>query len=127
MMRTISNWIDKRKKVFDEKIDFSEVQSILSELKPETKINVNYHKFSVNFKFKDKTPSDISEFIENEFRQRTGYYCFGNHQVFSGNGVERHYLDLKRGDVNVSIGDDKFMDSPDKYVTLDYILKNEGK
>ena len=125
MFRGITNRIAGRKKVADESMDFSAVQELLAGLNGATRINVNYASCGEYATFSDATPTDIAEFVKKEFRPSSTRYCEANHQVFSGEENDRHYVDLRAGRIETSVGTQELRRSPYTKATLDYVLETK--
>ena len=124
MLREIANRIEGKKKTADESVDYSKVREMLKNLPAGTKINVGYY----NNLFKNKIPDDVAKFLKENFEPSNSVfktYCNARHQVFSGDEYERHYIDLKYGRVEISIGEEEVRNSSHKSATLDYILEKK--
>jgi hypothetical protein len=126
MFRKITNRFAGRKKVTDESMDFSAVQELLAGLNGATRINVDYNSGGDCTTFRDATPTDIAQFVRKEFKPYfKNFYMEANHQVFSGEQNERHFVDLRYGMIQTSVGKREFRQSPYVKATLDYVLETK--
>jgi len=80
--------------------------------------------------FSGKKPGEVIQFLEDEFLPRKKEYCKGEHEVYrkkeGGNREEqRHYWDLRFGDIEFKIGEEEILSSPRKKVCIDYIIQVE--
>ena len=125
MFRGITNRFAGRKKVADESMNFSAVQELLAGLNGSTRINVLYGFCGDHATFGDATPTHIAEFVRKKFQPASTKYCEANHQVFSGEKNERHYVDLRAGHIKSSVGTQEFRGSPYTKATLDYVIETK--
>ncbi len=124
MIRSIINRVVGRKKTLDEKVNFTQVNTILRELDSSTEIKVWYNEY-------DPVNTNIQgarNFIREDFEDdHRSIYFKGKHQVFSGKQNEKHYLDLKKGYVHALIGQTRLLGSPSEKATLTYFIPAQTK
>ncbi|MFH1211494.1 MAG: hypothetical protein V1659_01030 [Candidatus Woesearchaeota archaeon] len=130
MIRRLANMIAGRKRVLDEQMDHDGVMRLLRGLDSSTMIDVDYSGCSTRnsfLSFRNKTPADVADFVRRDFKPFPNCdYCEANHQVFSGDDVEKHYVDLRKGTIIASVGTDVVLGSPREMATLSYALKKTG-
>ncbi len=122
MFKKIKNQFIGRRKITDESMEFSEVEKLLSGLEETTKINGTYD-YGRHKTFKEVTPVDIIKFIEREFKPNKYKYCEANHQIFSREQDEKHYIGLQAGSIRANIGGQEIRGNPLTKTALEYVLK----
>lgn len=126
MFKEIINRFARRRKIADDSMELSAVKELLASLNGVTMINVDYDCCCSHMAFRNKTPTDVAEFLEKEFKPLdTIHYCEINHQAFSEKEGERHYICLQKGSIETSIGTQELRNKPFKKVTLDYVLETK--
>jgi hypothetical protein len=123
MLRNLSNKLQGRKKVQNEHLNFQEVLNQLGSLSEETNVNIIYGLGSMYFHlFKDKKPKEAAQIIEKRFdRQQEKFKYFeADHETFSGEKTEKHYLWLKNGFINSKSGLHYF---PYQDASVNYIVE----
>lgn len=125
LFRRIANEFAGRQKVVDEPTSYSEVMEMLNGLNGETKIDVYHYSYEGQMAFRGCNTGDISKFVKEEFQPRRLRYFKANHQVFSDEEWERHYVDLQSGFIRASIGNHEYWGKPFMKATLDYVLQRQ--
>lgn len=126
MLRYIANRVAGRRKSIDESLSVSETTELLGSLNGSTKGNVSGGSGSTEFELSGIAPRDMVGFVEDKFSTKYGRgYADIQHQVYSGESGDKHYLKMAKGDIEGTFGATIVKGRPFRKATIDFLVQKE--
>ncbi len=128
MIKIIIGKKPKWEKVLDKDLNLYETQELIKSLDESTKIQANCNIGSYKKEFKDKTPSETYNFINDKFnpKQLTDVYFEANHKVWLKGSIENHQLYTAQGCIEAKFGDEMIKGIPYREATFEYSISQKN-